>query len=278
MKIAPIWGQNAIYDDGVYYSADSYQYTRDSFIRQYSEIDALPYITGITDSTENTYLFIKNAMTHQPTVLDPETYRPAAISVSNMFGDTSRFTVDGKTIRMDTEEQIGHYNTFMAFMIQVGEWLDYLRQQGVYDNTRIVIVADHANACEHYKACKISSTTNILRFNPLLLVKDFNETEWKESDEYMTNADAPLLILEGLVDNPINPATGEVLSDEGKYGTQYIPVSSKYDKDQLMIDTQIVSDRSPWAIFQAKEGVKVLDPSKWSEIEFIDIDFSALYD
>ncbi len=277
MKILPVWGQNTLYDDGSYYSADSYQYTTDSFLKQYSELDALPYVTGITDSDENTYLFIKNTATHQPTVLDPVTYKPTAISAIDMYGDTSRFTVNGKTIRMDTESQIGHYNTFMASLIQIGEWMEYLKQEGVYDNTRIIIVSDHGNGCSHFSECLISKTTNIIRFNPLLMVKDFGSTEWTISDEYMTNADLPLLVFEGLVEDPINPATGEVLTDDGKYGTQYIAVSSKYSKAQIMVDTQIKADNSPWGVFEASEDCYVLDPSRWSEIKFKDIDFEDLY-
>jgi arylsulfatase A-like enzyme len=36
-----------------------------------------------------------------------------------------------------------HYHSNMATMLRVGEWMDYLKEQGVYDNTRIIIVADH---------------------------------------------------------------------------------------------------------------------------------------
>lgn len=58
-----------------------------------------------------------------------------------------RFTVDGQTLRMETELQVTHYQSNMAALLQLGEWFDYLRDNGVYDNTRIILVADHAFRC-----------------------------------------------------------------------------------------------------------------------------------
>ena len=276
MKCLPIWGQNMLYDDGVYYSTDAYQYTSDSFIKQYSEIDALPYITGVTDSDKDTYLFIESEMAHEPTVLNAD-YQPAAVTALEKYGDRSRFTLNGRTMRMVTDTQIGHYNAFMSFMIQTAEWMEYLKEQGVYDNTRIIIVSDHGNGCTHFDDLLVSKTTNLIRTNPLLMVKDFNSTEWTISDEFMTNADVPSLVFEGLVENPINPATGEKLAEPEKEGMLYIPYSNKYNKDELINHTQIYADQMPWGVFEAGNGANVLDVTKWHEMNYADIDFDSLY-
>lgn len=36
----------------------------------------------------------------------------------------------------------------MAAMLRLGEWFDYLREEGVYDNTRIILVSDHGYRLE----------------------------------------------------------------------------------------------------------------------------------
>ena len=45
-------------------------------------------------------------------------------------------------MNMTTNEQVTHYQVNMAAFLKLGEWFDYLRENGVYDNTRIIIVSD----------------------------------------------------------------------------------------------------------------------------------------
>lgn len=55
------------------------------------------------------------------------------------------------------------------------------------------------------------------------MVKDFNSTEYSESNKFMTNADVPTLAVEGVVQNPINPFTKKKISnDEKTTHPQYI--------------------------------------------------------
>lgn len=58
-------------------------------------------------------------------------------------------------------------------------------------------------------------------FECTLMVKDFNATGFAVSDEFMTNADTPLLALDGIVDNPVNPATGNPLDDAEKHASEH---------------------------------------------------------
>ena len=115
----------------------------------------------------------------------------------------------------------------MAALNAVGEWLDYLRAEGVYDNTRIIIAGDHGYYLFTTDALNLSAegvrTTDAANFFPLLLVKDFGETGFKTSDEFMTNADIPTIALEGLVEDPRNPFTGNPInSDEKTAHDQFI--------------------------------------------------------
>ena len=44
---------------------------------------------------------------------------------------------------MVNANQLAHYQINMAAMLQLANWFDYMRENGVYDNTRIILVADH---------------------------------------------------------------------------------------------------------------------------------------
>jgi membrane-anchored protein YejM (alkaline phosphatase superfamily) len=147
--------------------------------------------------------------------------------------NTDRFTVNGTTLKMVDKNQVIHYHTNMAAMIQIGKWLDYLKEQGVYDNTRIIIVADHGRPLEQIDELILGYDIGIMRdvefFYPLLMVKDLDARGSEASEEFMTNADVPTLAVEGLIDNPTNPFTGNMIDNHEKTAhEQYVILSEEF--------------------------------------------------
>ncbi len=65
----------------------------------------------------------------------------------------------------------------MAGYLRLGEWLDYLKEQGVYDNTRIIVVSDHGTYegwFDGFGFGEAPYATSIEWFIPLLMYKDFD--------------------------------------------------------------------------------------------------------
>lgn len=60
------------------------------------------------------------------------------------------------------------------------------------------------------------NTENLARYFPLLMIKDFNSKGFSTYDDFMTNADVPVLAMNGLIDNPVNPFTGKVINSDEK--------------------------------------------------------------
>jgi membrane-anchored protein YejM (alkaline phosphatase superfamily) len=121
----------------------------------------------------------------------------------------------------------------MATFIQIGNWLDFLRENEVYDNTKIIIVADHGLALFQSEELNFVdpnfSDTNAQEFFPLLMVKDFNSEGFTTCDDFMTHADVPTLATQGTIDNPINPFTGKPINSDEKYAhDQFIIVSNDW--------------------------------------------------
>ena len=102
--------------------------------------------------------------------------------------------------------------------------MDYLKEQGVYDNTRIIIVSDHASEELLYDDFKyllkyeggVEALVDLFRFQCGLLVKDFDSSEFTVNDSFMTNADVPALAIDGLLEDNINPFTGKAISSDYK--------------------------------------------------------------
>ena len=194
-----------------------------SFMKNSGVLSNLPDYSNIRDEGKNTFLMFYNATPHQPTLLQEPDYTPA-MSVDNTAYEGAdsviRQGLDGTTLEMTTINQVEHYHANMATMLLLANWFDYLRSNGVYDNTRIIIVSDHGFRMDGLFDLRFSPTNaqDMLYYCPLLMVKDFDSTEFTvDNSTFMTNADTPLLALDGLVENPVNPFTGKALSDAQKH-------------------------------------------------------------
>ena len=92
----------------------------------------------------------------------------------------------------------------------------------------VIIVADHGRALNQFDYMLLSEPElDVESVNPVLLVKDFGSTGFTTSYDFMTNADTPFLALNGIVDNPVNPFTGNPISDSNKIGDQLIYISER---------------------------------------------------
>ena len=242
MKISPLILQPTIYRDGNYLLDMSSQYRAadishakgidKSFLDSYSVLCSLSDMTEITDSG-NTYLALTNQTPHKPRLLSEPDYVPAE-TVDNAAYDeenASRFVVDGRSMRMETLAQMSHYHVNMASLMKVGEWLDYLRENGVYDNTRIIIAADHGFDLYQFDNLTFCSFDAAMAFNPLLMVKDFGAESFSTDDSFMTNADVPTLAVRDLIEDPVNPFTGRPLDSGAKDAGELHLLSTDWDTE-----------------------------------------------
>ena len=202
----------------------------ESFLQEKTVIDNLDDMMEISSDPTNCFFMFANGMTHELSLLAEPDYTPA-IFVDNTEYDAAhedRFVVDGVTMHMDTNYlTYATYESYMATCIALGEWFDYLRANGLYDNTRIIIVADHGDVrLNQFDDMVVEDPDfDAEAVNSVLLVKDFDSTGFTVSDEFMTNADTPFLAFEGVVDDPVNPFTGNPIVEADKTEEQLIYVS-----------------------------------------------------
>ena len=253
MKSLPLFSQYGLYDSGGYHMITlpdtATTQERDgtskatginqAFMEGYEVLCGLKQMTRISDGAEDTYLFLYNDAPHEPMLtLEPD-YVPSA-EIDNTEYDEShsdRYVLkDGSKIRVGSDRTVIHYHANMASLLRIGEWLDYLKQADVYDNSRIILVSDHGYYL--YQSQKLLFPEHKLDYSqyvdagnyfPLLMVKDFGEHGFRTDDSFMTNADVPCIAFEGLIDNPVNPFTGNPITVDEKYAhDQFIITEHKY--------------------------------------------------
>ena len=250
MKTVPLFVQPVLYDNGQYYNNDAglavngqsiiNNFVADGinpgFMNTYSTLESLSTMTKIKDDNTNTFLMMTNDTTHEPMLLQEPNYVPAEHVDNTAYEakNAKRYTIDGKTLKMETQQQYIHYQSNMASMLKIGEWLDYLKKNKVYDNTKIIIVADHGRPLKQLNNMIMDDGKNPLYdtefYYPLLLVKDFNSNNFSTSEKFMTNGDVPTLATKDLIKNPKNPFTGKEINNDAKLNhDQYI--LSSYDWD-----------------------------------------------
>ena len=250
-KVAPLFAQRFLYGSGHYNQIATAEQVVESqsrsyglnngFMQSYYVLQNMPYMTNIVDDENGSFLMMANDITHNAAILSEPEYFPA-MQVDNTDYDKShseRFTLNGRTLKVETVAEYGAYHSNAAALVQMGIWFDYLRENDVYDNTRVILVADHGYALaqmdnfvldpDDYQRGIDDRNADVEFFYPLLMVKDFDSTGFSISDEFMTNADVPTLAVEGLFDNPVNPMTGKELNNSEKTAhEQYIIASSDF--------------------------------------------------
>jgi YidC/Oxa1 family membrane protein insertase len=214
-KSSPLVLRTALYNSGKWWSTDSPNIDLHLILNNYAVMDMLSELTDTNVTKPNTFLLMQNELTHEPAYLQAPDYIPVP-EVSNR--GPSKYA------------NIINYPTNAAALKRLGTWFEFLKQNGLYDNTRIIITADHGADFDS----GLFSPSNHIPFrrewyNPLMLVKDFNaDFPLKTDMEFMTNADTPTLAFKDLITNPVNPFTGNPVNDELKQKPLQITISGKW--------------------------------------------------
>ena len=245
------------------------------FTGTYTVLQNMNNLTSITDNGDNNFFMMDNDTTHDVVMLQEPDYEPSNQINNRPYEEDIpvRYAADGSKMEFTTVNQFIHYQCYMAAMLKLGNWMDYLRENGVYDNTRIIIVSDHGRNLDYLGNLRINDTeddenniNDIMRYKPTLLVKDFNSTELTVDDTFMTNADTPVLAFSGLIENPVNPFTGKKISSDTKNSDEHIIAMTplffvnKYRGDEeeykevtwLGLKGNNVNDTSAWRIIGDK--------------------------
>jgi YidC/Oxa1 family membrane protein insertase len=252
-KTAPLFLRLFIYEKGTWLRFDNskHQQLTDIVIRDYSFLEILDKITD-TVETGDTYTALYSHLSHTNAFFQAPDYIPA-LSVTN-FG----------TSPLANES---FFHTTVASFILLGKWFEYLKTIGVYDNTRIILVSDHGKSGvlgpENFASnMTLPNGDNLGYYNALLMIKDFNSIgELEISNEFMTNADTPLLILKDIINNPVNPFTNKPLIADKDQG---IIITTNQDFDSYAHTNYAYKiNKNNW--LYVKENI--FEPANWKTIE-----------
>jgi hypothetical protein len=214
-----------------------------STIDSLSVLDLLTSLTEFKSDVPGTLTIMVSNLTHDPAFFEYPGYDAVTGAVNLGSGPFS---------------QDPHYHVNMKAFLLLEKWFAFLKENRVYDNTRIIIVSDHGSWLPKAPGGVIASYS---AYNPLLLYKDFDSSGSLNRDEtFMTNADTPLLAVENIIDRPVNPFTGKPLASDKKDGVTISTMRLTDFNDHSRYGYNIPNN----AWLRVRDSI--FDPSKWEKV------------
>ena len=227
---SPLVLRKLIYKNGTYWSTSSGAENGKAALDNYSAMYYLPRLTKISETEGGSYFAFINQLTHENDVMlfEPPNYEPVA-KIQDLGPSKFRYNIG--------------YHTQMAAFKLIGNWLSYLKENGIYDNTRIVIASDHGGDSREDCFEKDDELDDSItggqykgrgHYHCLLMYKDFDSRGKMvlDNETFMTNADTPSLLLKGLKESEfINPFTKKPIpydTSEIKKNGVYISASDAH--------------------------------------------------
>lgn len=189
--------------------------------KQWAELKSLPALST-ADANESNFNVFFNMLPHEPYFMGEDcvpkstrlkNHRAAKKRGYNNFG-------------------YQHYVAARCALRIVADYMQWLRNAGVYDNTKIVIVSDHGIAGrveDHSSRAKAGGTTSAdyVRSRSVLIVKDRNaHGPMQVSEEYLPNAETPRIVCEeigGCVNPYLNNKTIEAHGRRDPFHVDFVP-------------------------------------------------------
>ena len=216
------------------------------FLNDYTILKRLGDYTEIRDDGRGTLNLFETMITHYMMMLQEPDYVPAYF-VDNTEYDRDhweRFSAGVLPITGDNYLQRSNYQINMSAFMLLGDWFDYLKENGVYDNTRIIVVSDHGWILGQMPDMILPKGEDVMHYAALLMVKDFNQHGEPETDfTFMTNADTPWLAVHGVLESGSNPFTGRPLEGSAyKAEAQYVSMNHESNPEHNTGTTFMPSD------------------------------------
>ena len=210
--LVPDFLRSIVYDDGNYLSQDKVR--KDLTLS--GEVKSMELVSGmarISDGDDDNLFVYTNLAAHSYAELQLPDFTFEEDVDNKEFIDEWNLALKAEDAMpltdMTDRDRFRSYCANVAALRGLGQWMDRLRAAGVYDNTRIILVADHGFAVFAFPQMIYEGGTSFEQFNPLLMVKDFGSDEFQSSDEFMSNADVCSIAMEGIISDPVDPGTGQ---------------------------------------------------------------------
>ncbi len=202
-------------DDTFVYFNESNRSKIAKAINHWSALDLLPEISDVSDESEPQFIYLSSGFTHEPHITNSDLKLSLDGKIRYPVAVYKKFKKNLKSVK--------HLYTDIAALRLLSDWFEWMKENDVYDNTRIIVVSDHGRSVINpmFKVQQLTFSkrkTHVAFYHNLLLVKDFEKRgKVKRNVEFMTTCDVPYLAMKDIVIG-VNPYTKNPIEErKNKY-------------------------------------------------------------
>ena len=211
LKLLPTFYRFIFYQDGNYLMNIEEQINKSHI--DYSLLLNTKNLISLEDNGDY-YNILHNMITHGPMFFDSN-YLPKKNTEINL--DTNDYNI------YKDRNSIMHLYSNGASIECILSFIEFLKNNNIYDNTKIIIVSDHVHYFLNTSFIITNKSLDVaVPFNALLVYKDFNARgELKIDTNFMTIADTPYLVTKH-IPNIKNPFNNKLITNDYKTNGAYI--------------------------------------------------------
>lgn len=162
----------------------------------------------------NYYNILHNMITHEPYFFNSD-YLPYL---------ESKNVKDEDLLIYKDENSVRHFYANVASINVLIDFIDFLKENDVYDNTKIIFISDHSYPDVRSDIHNLNESKFINVFNALLVYKNFNSRgDIKIDTNFMTIADVPYLASKH-ISNIKNVFNDNIITNDYKTNGAYIVI------------------------------------------------------
>ncbi|MBQ2761881.1 MAG: YidC/Oxa1 family membrane protein insertase [Mailhella sp.] len=242
-NIAPLSVKKKIYRNGRWLNAVSVGgHSLHHSLTHLAALDALPEGSQVSDTQENAYIYMVNMLTHVPWGLDEK-----GMPSSDSGTSASRDPASGLSRH--------HIRTEAFTLKSLVRWFEWMKAQGVYDNTQIILVSDHGRG-DSGQVFKVWGRIPSVHLHGLLLVKEAGErgSVRIDSTSQMANWDVPTIIFNALAEKNENIQKPWMNKNRERYHVRGDINRSRHSKNKFSFH-EVYKIQGP--LYEKKSWVKI---------------------
>ncbi|WP_236032319.1 sulfatase-like hydrolase/transferase, partial [Helicobacter cinaedi] len=256
-RFAPeLFFRSRIYNGGVWLLGDENLSNQQVALEFASSFYAFTHLHN-TESKKPTFKYLHSLMTHFPYTLSFQNGECAPFTQDSIFDTYPHKDMMNYVVKEYERASFQHYDTEACALSYLSDFVQWLKENGIYDNTQIFVVSDHSGFDDIGIPYSVSQKGH--RPVSLFLFKDFNTSgKLKLDSRLMANYDSPSMFCDNLPN-----------------GCPNVPknILSNYPKNRNIISTIPIHldislhKKNEWLInhyFQVKGNV--YDESSWQDI------------
>lgn len=237
---APYFLKPVIYNDSrwfIFSHKSLFWPVKEHVSAEYGFLKLLPQVSNVS-GTKSTFKYFHSVFTHLPYGIDKD----GNLVSAGKYPDEGEKNYNGGE---------SAYYSAKKFIELFSDWCSWLKEQGIYDNTYIILLSDHGNSVSDNNPLVSGTTHN--RLNALLLVKGYDAKADLQIDNHLMMASDAHCFYDNALGKPLSLPERKVAEGvktrHGDMSNVFLNTDKKIDYEIYQV-TNSITDPKNWKVIR----------------------------